>query len=67
MYARLIESSGHRPLLLFEDGSTGIPVNLGLFSRRQFLDLLGRRFEVGTRLSAQHYTVRLPERAGHPH
>ncbi len=67
MYARLIESAAHRPMLLFDDGSTGIPVNLGLYSRRQFLDLLGRRFEVGTRLSAQHYTVRLPQRTEHRH
>ena len=64
MYAWLIESSGHRPLLRFEDGSTGIPVNMHLYTRHQFLALLGRRFEVRTQLSPRHFTVRLPEPNG---
>lgn len=61
MYARLFESFEHRPLLRFEDGSTGIPINLHLFTRYDFLRLLGRRLEIGTRLSPQHYTVRIPQ------
>lgn len=60
MHAWLFESTGHRPMLRFEDGSTGIPINLHLRTRYEFLNLLGRRFEVGTQLSREHYTVRLP-------
>jgi hypothetical protein len=60
MYAWLFESPGHRPLLQFEDGSTGIPINLHLYTRHQFLSLLGRRVEICSKLSPQHYTVRFP-------
>jgi hypothetical protein len=63
MYAWLIESAGHRPLLRLEDGSTGIPVNLHVYTRHQFLTLLGRRVEIRTQLSAKHYTVHLPNLA----
>ncbi|MEW5789739.1 MAG: hypothetical protein AB1899_17995 [Pseudomonadota bacterium] len=60
MYAWLIEGNGHRPMLRFEDGHTGIPINLGLTSRQQFLELLGRRVEIRSQLSAEHYSVRIP-------
>jgi len=63
MYAWLIESAGHRPQLRLEDGSTGIPVNLHLYTRHQFLARLGRRVEIRSQLSAQHYTVRFPNPA----
>ena len=63
MYAWLIESDGHRPLLHLDDGSTGIPVNLHLHTRHQFLALLGRRVEIRSRLSSQHYTVHFPNPA----
>lgn len=59
MNARLIEGRGHRPLIQFEDGREGIPVNLHFLSRNDFLSFLGRRVEVVTRLSDRHYTVRL--------
>ena len=58
MFAWIIEGDGHRPMLRFEDGRTGIPVNLHLLSRRDFLELLGRRVEVRSQLSPDHYTVR---------
>lgn len=58
MYAWLIESAGHRPQLRLEDGSSGIPVNLHLYTRHQFLVLVGRRVEIRSQLSPQHYTVR---------
>jgi hypothetical protein len=61
MHAWLFESSGHRPLLRFEDGSTGIPINLHLVTRHDFLRLVGRRFEIGMQVSQQHFTVRLPK------
>ncbi len=60
MNARLIEGRGHRPLILFEDGRVGIPVNLHFLSRNDFVSLLGRQVEVISRLSELHYTVRLP-------
>jgi hypothetical protein len=60
MHAWLIEGDGHRPLLRFEDGHVGIPVNLHLYTRQQFLRLLGRRVEIRSQLSAEHYTVRFP-------
>jgi hypothetical protein len=60
MNARLIEGQGHRPLILFEDGRVGIPVNLNFLSRNDFVSVLGRRVEVVSRLSEWHYTVRLP-------
>jgi hypothetical protein len=60
MNARLIEGRGHRPLILFEDGRVGIPVNLHFLSRNDFLSVLGRQVEVLSRLSEIHYTVRLP-------
>lgn len=60
MNARLIEGRGHRPLILFEDGREGIPVNVHFLSRNDFLSMLGRRVEVVSRLSEMHYTVRLP-------
>lgn len=63
MFAWLIESAGHRPLLHLEDGSTGIPINLHLYTRHQFLSLLGRRVEIRSQLSPQHYTVRFPNPA----
>jgi hypothetical protein len=63
MYAWLIESNEHRPLLRLEDGSIGIPVNLRLYSRQQFLALLGRRVEIRSQLSPQHYTIRFPAAA----
>ena len=63
MYAWLIESAGHRPQLLLEDGSTGTPVNLHVYTRHQFLALLGRRVEICSQLSPQHYTVRFPNPA----
>ena len=46
MNAWLIEGNGHRPLLRFEDGHTGIPINLHLVTRQQFLRLIGRRVEI---------------------
>lgn len=58
MYAWLIEGNGRSPLLRLEDGSTGIPVNLHLYTRQQFLARLGRRVEIRSQLSPQHYTVR---------
>jgi hypothetical protein len=61
MNAWLFESPGHRPLLRFEDGSTGVPINLHLFTRYDFLKLVGRRLEIGIQLSQQHFTVRLPK------
>jgi len=60
MNARLIEGRGHRPLILFEDGRVGIPVNLHFLSRNDFMSVLGRQVEVVSRLSDLHYTVRLP-------
>jgi hypothetical protein len=60
MHAWLIESAGHRPLLLLEDGTTGIPINLHLYTRQQFLARLGHRVEIQTQLSPRHYTVRFP-------
>ncbi len=60
MHARLIEGHGHRPLIQFEDGRVGIPVNLHFLSRNHFLSVLGRQVEVVSRLSETHYTVRLP-------
>lgn len=60
MYAWLIEGCGHRPMLRFEDGHTGIPINLGLVSRRQFLSLVGRRVEIRSQFSPVHYSVRFP-------
>jgi hypothetical protein len=60
MYAWLIEDKGHRPMLRFEDGHTGIPVNLHLLTRQQFLRLIGRRVEIRSQLSPDHYTVRFP-------
>ncbi len=59
MYAILIESNGHRPMIRFEDGHEGVPVNLDFRSRMQFLGLVGRRVHVLTRLSENHYSVRL--------
>lgn len=63
MHAWLIESAGHRPLLQLEDGTTGIPINLHLYTRQQFLARLGRRVEIRTQLSPRHYTVRFPNPA----
>jgi hypothetical protein len=60
MNAWLIEGKGHRPLLQFEDGHTGIPINLHLVTRQQFLRRLGRRVEIRSQLSPEHYTVRFP-------
>jgi hypothetical protein len=66
MFAWIIEGDGHRPMLRFEDGRTGIPVNLRLLSRREFVELLGRRVEVRSQLSPDHYTVRFSG-ADEPH
>ena len=63
MYAWLIESTRHCPLLVLEDGSTAIPVNLHLYTRQQFLSRVGRRVEIRTQLSPRHYTVRFPNPA----
>lgn len=63
MYAWIIEGEGHRPMLRFEDGHTGIPVNLRLLSRREFLEVVGRRVEICSQLSPEHYTVRFPDAA----
>ncbi len=60
MNAVLIEGLDHRPLIRFDDGRIGIPVNLHFRSRIDFLSFLGRRVEVVSRLSDLHYTVRLP-------
>jgi len=51
MNARLIEGRGHRPLILFEDGRVGIPVNLHFLSRNDFISVLGKQVEVVSRLS----------------
>lgn len=66
MRAWLIEGKGRRPMLRFEDGRTGIPINLHLVTRQQFLRLLGRRVEVRSQLSADHYTVSFPNPDDHP-
>lgn len=60
MHAWLIEDKGHRPMLRFEDGRIGIPINLHLITRQQFLKLLGRRVEVRSQFSSEHYSVRFP-------
>lgn len=60
MNAWLIEGKGHRPLLRFEDGHTGIPINLHFVTRQQFLLRLGRRVEIRSQLSPEHYTIRFP-------
>lgn len=59
MYAKLIEGRSHRPLIRFEDGCIGIPINLHFLSRNEFLSLLGRQVEIISRLSEAHYSVRL--------
>jgi hypothetical protein len=59
MYAILIEGDGHRPMIRFEDGRQGVPVNLDFRSRTEFLGLVGRRVEVLSRFSDHHYSVRL--------
>lgn len=58
MQAWLIEGLGHRPMLRFDDGRIGIPINLHLLTRQQFLSRLGRRVEIQSQLSAEHYSVR---------
>ena len=58
MHAWLVEGEDHRPMLRFEDGHTGVPINLHLVTRHQFLRVLGRRVEICSQLSPQHYTVR---------
>lgn len=63
MFAYLIEGNRHQPLLRFANGQTGVPVNLRVYSRSAFLALVGRRFEIRSRLSSRHYTVRLSEPA----
>ncbi|MCS6786697.1 MAG: hypothetical protein NZ524_06675 [Thiobacillaceae bacterium] len=60
MQATLCQGTGRRPLIRFDDGRLGIPVNLHFRSRLDFLFHLGRRVEVISQLSEQHYTVRLP-------
>lgn len=67
MHAILTEGHGRRPLIRFDDGRVGIPVNLHFLSRHDFLSVLGRRVEVVSRLSDQHYTVRLPGAPEHLH
>lgn len=58
MQARLIEGNGHRPMLRLDDGRIGIPINLHLVTRQQFLSRLGHRVEVQSQLSPEHYSVR---------
>lgn len=58
MQARIIEGHGNRPMLRFDDGRIGIPINLHLLTRQQFLSRLGRRVEIQSQLSADHYSVR---------
>lgn len=65
MNAKLIEGRGHRPLIRFEDGRVGIPVNLHFLSRGDFLALVGRQVEIVSRLSDVHYSVRLPGAPDH--
>lgn len=60
MQAMLIEGNGHRPLIRFEDGRTAVPVNLRFLSRADFLACVGRRVNIRSQFSAQHYTVDLP-------
>ena len=60
MHAWLFESAEHRPLLRFEDGSIGVPINLHLYTRYEFLGLIGKRLEIGMQLSQEHFTVHLP-------
>jgi len=60
MHAILSEGRDHRPIIRFEDGRIGIPVNLRIRSRHHFLSMLGWRVVVISRLSDLHYTVRLP-------
>lgn len=62
MKATLIEGTGHRPLIRFADGRTGVPVNLHFLSRQDFLFYLGRQVIIRSQLSDQHYTVLLPGR-----
>lgn len=45
-------------MLRFDDGRIGVPINLHLLTRQQFLSRLGRRVEVQSQLSAEHYSVR---------
>lgn len=65
MQAKLIEGETHRPLIRFADGQVGVPVNLRFRSRGEFLGLLGREVIVVSRLSEQHYSVRLPGGPAH--
>lgn len=67
MYAKLVEGRSHRPLIRFEDGRIGIPVNLHFISRGDFLSLVGRQVEIVSRLSDLHYSVRLPGAPEHMH
>ncbi|MCU0840677.1 MAG: hypothetical protein MUC79_03030 [Thiobacillaceae bacterium] len=60
MDATLIEGRARRPMIRFEDGQLGVPVNLRFLSRVEFLALVGRRVVVVSRYSEQHYSVRLP-------
>lgn len=60
MHAILTKGKDHRPLIRFDDGRVGIPVNLNFLSRHVFLSVLGRRVGVVSRLSDLHFTVRLP-------
>ncbi len=60
MRAWLVEGDNHRPMLRFEDGRFGIPINLHLVTRQQFMRVLGRRVEIRSQLSPEHFTVRFP-------
>lgn len=60
MKAKLIEGKGHRPLIRFADGRTGVPINLHFLSRQDFLSHVGRQVIIRSQLSEQHYTVLLP-------
>ncbi len=60
MFAKLIEGNGHQPMIRFEDGRLGVPINLLFSSRNEFLSYVGRRVEIRSQLSEQHYSVHLP-------
>jgi len=63
MYAWLIEVPGTVRCFTSRTAAPGIPINLHLYTRHQFLALLGRRVEIRTQLSPLHYTVRFPNPA----
>ena len=60
MFAKLIEGNGHQPMIRFEDGRLGIPINLLFSSRTEFLLHIGQLVTIRSQLSDQHYSVHLP-------